>query len=45
MGKRFKKQQLAIDNGYKIVYIWESEMRNLSDEQLEKLLMQRLYEN
>lgn len=40
-----KKKQLAIDRGYKICYIWESEMRNLSDEDLEQLLFDKINEN
>lgn len=37
-----KKKQLAIDKGYKIVYIWENEMRKLSDFNLEQLLVEKL---
>lgn len=40
-----KKRKLAVDSGYKICYIWESEMGNLSDEDLEQLLFNKIDEN
>lgn len=36
------KEKIAVDRGYKIVYIWENEMRQLSESDLEKLLIERL---
>jgi len=36
------KKKIAVDNGFTIVYIWENEMRQLSDEDLEQLLISRL---
>ncbi len=37
-----EKQSLALDQGYKVVYIWEDEMKRLSDFDLENLLIERL---
>jgi G:T-mismatch repair DNA endonuclease (very short patch repair protein) len=36
------KEKIAVDKGYKVVYIWENEMRSLSETELEKLLVERL---
>lgn len=36
------KEKIAVDKGYRVVYIWENEMRSLSDTELEKLLIERL---
>jgi G:T-mismatch repair DNA endonuclease (very short patch repair protein)/ribosomal protein S8E len=38
-----KKHQLAIDNGYKIVYIWESEIKETkTDESLKQLIIEKI---
>jgi len=39
------KKQKAIDKGFQIVYIWEHEMKDMTDEELEVLISQRIFQN
>jgi G:T-mismatch repair DNA endonuclease (very short patch repair protein) len=39
------KKQLAIDSGYKVIYIWEYDIKNISDEELETLIFKILNDN
>ena len=38
------KKEVAIKNNYKIIYIWENELKNKSDDEILKLLQERLDE-
>jgi len=40
--KDFKKTKKAVNNGHKIVFIWEDEMKYMSEDQLRSLLFERL---
>jgi len=39
------KKNIAIDNGFKLITIWESEMKQLSDDELLYILLGDNYEN
>lgn len=39
-----KKKKIALDKGYKIVYIWELEMKDRTDEELLELVKERMKE-
>lgn len=42
MGTRQTKKEIAESYGYEVVYIWEHELRKLTDEQASELIIEKL---